>query len=312
MSKVPKIVNPKECEEYGAIISALPDITFVLTESGVYSGIYGGECSDLYHDGSSLKGMTLFDILPKDKAQWFLDKINETLEANKMMVFEYSLGEGDVKNIDNDSGPSGVIRFEGHVNPLPSLLNGERAVVWVARNITQRYQMEQQLIYQSEIDDLSQVLNRRKLFENLDNAFYSFQRYQENYCFMLVDIDNFKQINDCFGHQCGDEAIQNLAALCQSKIRKSDVVGRLGGDEFGILLKHTADVSPVAFAERLIEATSNTSMITKPKDARLTISIGLSHFLDTDTCRDQIYQRADKALYDAKGRGKKRVCVKLT
>ncbi len=309
MSRIPKICETRECEEFKAIVSALPDLVFVLTESGLYAGIYGGESTDLYHDGSSLKGLTLFDVLPRDKAQWFLDKIKETLKANKTMVFEYSLEVDDVKNVDNNTGPSGVVRFEGHVNPLSSLRYGERAVVWVARNITKRYKMEQQLIYRSEIDDLSQVLNRRKLFENLKNAFYSFQRYKENYCFLLLDIDNFKQINDSYGHHCGDEVIRNLAKLCQSLIRQSDAVGRLGGDEFGILLKQAEDLSPVAFAERLIEATANTNMICGSQEMRLTISIGLSHFLETDTSNDQVYQRADRALYDAKGRGKKRVSV---
>ncbi len=309
MSKAPTKCETQECEEFKAIVSALPDLVFVLTESGLYAGIYGGESNDLYHDGSTLKGLSLFDVLPKHKAQWFLDKIKETLEANKTMIFEYSLGGDDVETINTSDGPSGIIRFEGHVNPLSSLRDGERAVVWVARNITRRYEMEQQLIYQSEIDDLSQVLNRRKLFECLDDAYYSFQRYKDNYCFLMLDIDNFKQINDSYGHHCGDEAIRNLAKLCQSHIRQSDAVGRLGGDEFGILLKHAEDLCPVAFAERLIEAAANTNMIQEHKDAHLTISIGLSHFLNTDTNKDQVYQRADRALYDAKGRGKKRVSV---
>lgn len=301
-----------ECEEYAAVISALPDMVFVLTESGRYAAVFGGNSSDLYHDATSLKGMTLFDVLSEEKANWFLDKIKQTLDLNSVMVFDYSLCVSDVKNVDQNSGSAGNLWFEGRVSPLKSLRYGERAVVWVARNITERYEIEQRLIYQSEVDDLSQTLNRRKLFERLKEAFYIYKRYHENYCFLLVDIDNFKQINDTYGHHYGDEAIRRLAKLCQSNIRQSDVIGRLGGDEFGIILKHTEEISPVAFAERLIESVSETLVIKKPSKEKMSISIGLSHFLDSDEDMEQIYQRADLALYDAKGRGKKRVSSQLT
>lgn len=300
-----------EYEEYAAVISALPDLVFVLTESGRYAAIFGGDSSDLYHDSSSLKGMTLFDVLPESQANWFLDKIHQTLEADTVMIYEYSLAANDIETVDNDSGPDGLLRFEGRVNPLKSLRYGERAVVWVARNITQRYKAEKQLIYQSEVDDLSQTLNRRKFFENLNDAFYAYKRYNENYCFLMVDIDNFKHINDTFGHCSGDITIRKLAQMCQLRIRKTDVIGRLGGDEFGIILKHTLEVSPVAFAERLIETVSTSLKLDELNDTRVSISIGLSHFLTSDSSMNDIYQRADQALYDAKRRGKNRVCTKL-
>ncbi len=300
-----------ECEEYAAVISALPDMVFVLTESGRYAAIFGGENSDLYHDGSSLKGLTLANVLPEDKANWFKDRIKETLDADCVMVFEYSLSVNDVETVDAKSGPSGEQRFEGRVSPLKSLRYGERAVVWVARNITARHHIEQQLIYQSEVDDLSKTLNRRKFFEHLYDAFYTFKRYHENYCFLMVDIDNFKRINDSYGHSLGDEAIRKVADICKLKIRKTDVIGRLGGDEFGIILKHTAEISPVAFAERLIEAVSNTLLHAELSDTRVSISIGLSHFKDSDEGMEEIYHRADLALYDAKRRGKNRVSAQL-
>ncbi|MFV0449743.1 MAG: diguanylate cyclase [Vibrio sp.] len=300
-----------ECEEYAAVISALPDMVFVLTESGRYAAIFGGENPDLYHEGSALKGLTLANVLPEDKANWFKERIKETLDADCVKVFEYSLSANDIETMDAKSGPAGEQRFEGRVNPLKSLRYGERAVVWVARNITVRHQIEQQLLYQSEVDDLSKTLNRRKFFENLNDAFYAFKRYHENYCFLMVDIDNFKRINDSYGHCLGDEAIRKVADICKLKIRKTDMIGRLGGDEFGIILKHTADIAPVAFAERLIEAVSNTLLHAELSDTRVSISIGLSHFNESDQGMGDIYQRADLALYDAKRRGKNRVSTKL-
>ena len=291
-------MDKSKLEEYEAIISALPDMVFVLTESGRYAAVLGGESSEQYHDGIFLENFNLFDVLPQQKAIWFIERIRETLSANKLMIFEYSLAADDVDNINSDSGPIGELRFEGRVNPLKSLRYGERAVVWVARNITERYKLEQQLIYQAEVDPLSNAFNRRKLFKCLDEAFYNFQRYKENASLLILDIDNFKQINDKFGHQTGDNVIRNIAKLCQSELRHTDVFGRIGGDEFGILYRGTAETS-VTFAKRL-----NKLVLTIPFEVDISVSIGISQFIDSDNSIQQVYQRADLALYQSKRAGK--------
>lgn len=291
-------MEQNKLEEYEAIITSLPDIVFVLTESGRYAAVLGGLGSDLYHDGSSLENLNLIDVLPHQKATWFIERIKETLSMNKLMIFDYSLAAYDVDNINQGSGPSGELRFEGRVSPLKFLRYGERAVVWVARNITERYQLEQQLIYQAEIDPLSNAFNRRKLFKCVDEAFYSFQRYNENISFLLLDIDNFKQINDEFGHQVGDRVILNIAKLCQSEIRQTDVFGRIGGDEFGIIYRGTLAAS-LSFADRL-----NALLASVHSDIEVTVSIGVSQFKESDINIEQIYQRADLALYQSKQAGK--------
>ncbi len=291
-------MEKSKLEEYEAIISALPDMVFVLTESGRYAAVLGGESSEQYHDGTFLESFNLFDVMPEEKATWFIERIRQTLSANKLMIFEYSLAADDVDNIDPDSGPNGELRFEGRVSPLKSLRYGERAVVWVARNISKRYKLEQQLTYQAEIDPLSKAFNRRKLFKCLDDAFYTFQRYKENTSFLLLDIDNFKQINDNYGHQTGDNVIREIAKLCQSELRQTDVFGRIGGDEFGIIHRSTAETS-LAFAKRL-----NKLVLKIPFESDISISIGISQFKDSDDTIDQVYQRADIALYQSKRAGK--------
>ncbi|PWI33867.1 sensor domain-containing diguanylate cyclase [Vibrio albus] len=298
----------KEHEEYAAIISALPDMVFILTESGHYADILGGEDSDFYHDGSPLIGASLFDVLPQDKAEWFLARIRETLEADKLMLFEYSLAVDDVESVDPCSGPAGCLWFEGRVNPLRSLRNGERAVVWVARNITDHYNLLRELRFQSEIDPLSGALNRRKLFEHLKEDLYAYQRYEENYCFLLLDIDDFKQINDTWGHQCGDEAIQYLVSECRSELRYTDVIGRLGGDEFAIIHKYVSQGSPQALAERIMQVVRGISA-KHELDFNLSISIGISVFHESDIDVNGIYRRADLAVYQAKDNGKNGYCM---
>ncbi|MDX1300975.1 diguanylate cyclase [Photobacterium sp.] len=297
------VKTARECDEYAAVIAALPDVVFILTESGRYADIFGGQDSNFYHDGSVLKGVSLFDVLPHDKAVWFLHRIQETLSENKLMVFEYTLAGDDVENINNESGPPGSLWFEGRVNPLKSLHYGERAVVWVARNITERHELEKELKYKSEVDALSGTFNRRKLFEHLSEAFYTFQRYKENFCFLLIDIDDFKRINDTHGHQSGDEALRFIANTCQSEIRHTDIMGRLGGDEFGIIHRNASIASSSALAKRLNGVVARRTK-EKQSGLDLSISIGIGYFKESDYSVDQIYKRADVALYQSKRNGK--------
>lgn len=295
-------------EEFDAIISSLPDKVFVLTESGKYAAIVGGDDSNHYHDGFSLKGLSLFDVLDHDKASWFLNKISETIEQNRLMIFEYSLAAQDIDLLDASLGPSGIQRFEGRVTPLASLRYGERAVVWVARNITNRYEMQQKLIFHSEIDHLSNTYNRRKLFEELNNCFYRYQRYTENCCFILIDIDNFKQINDTLGHINGDKVIEQIADICQRELRQDDLLGRLGGDEFAIIQKQVDKQDCTALAERINKQIQAHNFFDDRKIAAVSVSIGVSEFECIDKSTDDIYSRADIALYKSKHAGKNCCC----
>lgn len=186
----------QENEKLQALISALPDLVFVLTESGLYGDIFGGNDSTLYHEGGQLIGSSLYDVLPKEKADFFLEKIKETLDKNCLQIVEYNLAAFDVDSVDEKSGPSGTIWFEGRVKPLPFLYQNERAVVWVARNITNKYLLEQELRHLSETDGLTGVYNRRKIMERLQQQYWEFLRYGTVSSFLLFDMaDSYTKCN---------------------------------------------------------------------------------------------------------------------
>ncbi|WP_253820838.1 sensor domain-containing diguanylate cyclase [Vibrio sp. 99-70-13A1] len=288
----------EELEDWQAIASALPDLVFVLTDSGRYAEILGGESPEQFHNAVNLKGMSLYDVLPEHKADWFVNRINETLNADKLMIYEYSLSAYDVEGVDAVSGPDGELRFEGRVCPLKTTRYGEKAVVWVARNISERYELEQQLIYQSEFDPLTNALNRRKLFKCLDDSLLSFKRHKINSSFILIDIDNFKAVNDNLGHQAGDKVICDLVALCQSELKESDLFGRIGGDEFGIIYRGTHNAA-LKFSNYLREL-----VVSMTSEQHISMSVGISQFQLDDETIDQVYQRSDIALYKSKRAGK--------
>ena len=121
--------------QYQSICNSLPDPTFILTESGRYVAILGGKDKRYYHDGSSLLGKRVSDVLTANKAQWFVQKIQDAIASQKMLVVEYELSASDVLGLTAD-GPVEPIWFEGRISALEQPYCDEKAVVWVASNIT--------------------------------------------------------------------------------------------------------------------------------------------------------------------------------
>lgn len=297
-----------EIEQMRAVIDALPDPVFILTESGRYAGIVGGRDSRYYHDGSALVGKTLFDVLPQEKADWFLNQISLAINENCLQTVEYGLGGEDVDGLDTDSGPAGTLWFEGRIQPLTSTYEGERAVVWVARNITHRYDLEIQLRRLSELDELTGIYNRRKFLSELKLRFNELKRYKTTTSILMIDIDHFKNINDRFGHLTGDDVIRDVVNTCQKQLRDTDHLARFGGEEFVCLMPHTSIDEAEKFANRLRESVMN-QVILPDNETNLTISIGVSQLYETDHNEEDAIRRADNALYIAKDKGRNQVVV---
>lgn len=296
-----------EIEQMLAVIDALPDPVFILTESGRYAGIVGGKDTRFYHDGSGLVGHTLHEVLPKDKADWFLKRIRHALDEQGLQTVEYALGGEEVDGLDTEQGPAGMLWFEGRIQPLSSLYEGERAVVWVARNITQRYQLESRLRDLSEHDELTGIDNRRKLISELKNRFNEYQRYEISTSLLMIDIDHFKMINDEFGHLVGDDILIQVAKVSKLQLRDSDHLARFGGEEFAAILPQASLADAELVAERL--RTCIPQLVKHPagNKANVTVSIGISQLEKDDENEDSIIRRADEALYRAKRAG--RDCV---
>jgi diguanylate cyclase (GGDEF)-like protein len=293
-------------QELSAIVSALPDPVFVLTRSGRYAALLGGTDSRYYHDGSSLVGRSLFDVLEADKARWFCEQIAIALDQRQLHVVEYSLGGPDVEGLKND-GPSGQIWFEGRVQALDLPFDGEEAVLWVASNITARHALAQQLRQLSETDELSGLANRRRLMRALAERFDEHARYGTPCAVLSFDIDHFKAINDLHGHAAGDRAIARAAAVCQAALRSNDLAARLGGDEFVVLMPHTELATAEHTARRLASDISQALLDLRAGEHPITISAGVSVLRAGDSSIDAVLKRADQALYRAKSAGRNRV-----
>lgn len=293
-------------DQIAALLSALPDPAFILTRSGRYAAIFGGTDSRYYHDGSSLIGKSLHDVLNPDKAAWFSGQIATALAADGLHVVEYHLHRSDIKGMDSE-GPAETIWFEGRVQALGYPVQGEDAVLWVASNITASKKLEALLRMQSETDELTDLPNRRKLMAALTEHYELYARYKTPASVLIFDIDNFKGINDQYGHLAGDKAISATAEVCRRELRATDFPARLGGDEFVILMPHTDRTHAAPIAERLRQRIAEHLKGLGTLGDGATISGGLSELRPGDTSYEDVLKRADDALYRAKRDGRDRI-----
>jgi diguanylate cyclase (GGDEF)-like protein len=136
-------------------------------------------------------------------------------------------------------------------------------------------------------------------------------RYGATYSLLMVDIDHFKRVNDTYGHQVGDQAIQAMADACKALMRPTDIVARYGGEEFIITLTHTELEGALKVAERLRLAVADIVVPTEQGGLTFTISVGVSSYAKPSRL-EQIIAAADHALYAAKAGGRNRVCSQET
>jgi diguanylate cyclase (GGDEF)-like protein len=158
-------------------------------------------------------------------------------------------------------------------------------------------------------DDLTQIFNRRHFFELARRELERSRRNGNSLSVILFDFDDFKKINDNYGHLVGDFVLKELCCACQNTIRPYDMIARFGGEEFIILLPDTAETSARALADRLCRFIAKQSVSYNGSTIQMTISVGLTSFRAQIDSLDDFLSRADDALYRAKRTGKNKVVV---
>lgn len=156
-------------------------------------------------------------------------------------------------------------------------------------------------------DELTGLNNRRAFFERAEEIFALARRHQLPLCALLIDIDHFKRVNDTYGHAAGDQVLKAVAETLKSSLRESDLYGRLGGEEFAVLLPGTDSASAHLIAEKLRHAVQSMGVLNDRLVLRVTISIGLTE--DDLHCPDlrSLLAIADAAMYQAKSKGRNQV-----
>jgi diguanylate cyclase (GGDEF)-like protein/PAS domain S-box-containing protein len=180
----------------------------------------------------------------------------------------------------------------------------------VVQDITEQKELQWKLERQARTDPLTGCANRRHFLELAEHELARARRYTEEVSVLMLDLDHFKEINDQHGHQAGDLVLQRLVQICQATLRAEDAVGRMGGEEFAILLPESGLTKAQEVAERLCRAVATAEVSKEGKvPLRFTTSIGVATLAREDANIGVVLGRADKALYEAKNTGRNRVVV---
>lgn len=208
------------------------------------------------------------------------------------------------------------------------MLRRDGAVIWVEINahacaevrgpamviegmlsdITERKRMLEELRYLATTDGLTGLYNRRHFLELCGRELLRSRRYRSEIGLLMLDADHFKEINDTHGHNIGDEALRLIARLCRAQLREVDITGRLGGEEFAVLLPQAGLREVYGAAERLRKAIEQTALpLGSGQMLRLTVSIGVCAFAAQNVTIEHLLKAADDALYTAKRNGRNQV-----
>lgn len=207
----------------------------------------------------------------------------------------------------------GVLWVEG--SATPERLE-EGSVMWhgYIADVSERKRLQQELEASearfrrlATVDMLTGAPNRRQFMQCLDAELTRVRRHGVDACLVMFDADHFKRINDTFGHAAGDEVLKAVVSTGREALRAPDVLGRLGGEEFAILLPDTSLEGAVTLAERFRQAVAGLQVEADDPPIRLTVSLGVAALRANDSS-DSVMERADKALYVAKTAGRDRVC----
>ena len=156
-------------------------------------------------------------------------------------------------------------------------------------------------------DGLTGLYNRKKLDDILADQFARFRRNHRPFAVLMLDLDNFKSINDNYGHVAGDEVLANVAAILKQSVRTVDYVARYGGEEFVVVLVETALDAALDIAERIRAEVKIPRFSASNKLISVTVSLGVTHSRESDDDPEEVLARADHALYEAKRAGRNQV-----
>ena len=191
---------------------------------------------------------------------------------------------------------------EEMIDNVTDISDTDRLVAEIGRLRAQIAELEakvEQLDLLAHQDPLCSLPNRRGFMRELERLIDRAKRYEEHGAMLFVDLDGLKMINDTFGHKAGDEALIQVSQLLVGGLRRSDVVARIGGDEFAILLSHTDEVNAHETAGRLVDKIADCDFMHEGEALPLSVAIGVATICGDDEAK-KIMARADEEMYRRK------------
>ncbi|MCG8613616.1 MAG: diguanylate cyclase [Pseudomonadales bacterium] len=267
---------------------------------------------------TQVKDKNLFTLFPSIDEDWFKRKAETVflLKNRSFIAWEQKPYLMRFKNYRPITGTEAFMYQNVTISPLASADGQVGHICIIIYDVTDiasnRKALESanaELARLSRTDRLTQLFNRGFWEECLVKEFNRFQRYQHTCSLIMFDIDHFKRVNDTYGHQAGDEVIKTVSEVLRSCLRKTDIAGRYGGEEFGVILVDTDTEGAQIFAERLRAAIEALTVRYETTTIRFTISLGVSALELGIPNYKAWLERADQALYKSKHLGRNKTTL---
>ena len=253
---------------------------------------------------------------------WAFDRYLATpLKELVSQVDDIQMNQNISKRINlPDLDDNEISQLQDHMNIMLSAMESDRQKLledeqskrnWLETAVEKRTEelqlLNQKFKYQATRDSLTGILNRGSFFETAQQLLDLSKRQNSTATFVLMDLDKFKLINDTYGHSTGDKVLVHFTQTIQTLLRKSDLIGRLGGEEFAIFLPDTEIDAAFQLADKIRETVSNSTIELDGLTVAYTVSLGIDSSMQTDHKIDELFKRADLKLYGAKDKGRNRV-----
>lgn len=283
-------------QNFRRLFENMQDVYYRTDAQGVVQHVGPGVRRVLGYEPHEIEGRTAESYYPQSTDR----------DAFKAAIMEH----GEVSDF-----PGQMVRRDGTVidisissHALYDHAGNFAGVEGIYRDVTQRKNLERELKRLATTDVLTGMANRRAFLESAESAYAHSRNHGEPLTLLMLDLDHFKSINDRFGHLEGDRALASFAQAVKNQLRASDTVGRLGGEEFGVLLPLTSMEEGQEVAQRILHAVRALQLHDESGNAYgITTSLGLSTFRASDRSLRDMLDRADQALYLAKHQGRNQI-----
>lgn len=294
MLRAANIQLDQYARHFEAIVKASDDAILSKTLDGIITSWNPAAERIFGYSANEMIGQTLARLLPANRSEEEHHILAKIAQGEKIEHFRTVRRHKTGARIDISVTVSPIFSDDGEIVGISK----------IARDITEEVKSERKIWQQANFDQLTKLPNRRLLNDRLNHEIIKSIRENANIAIFFIDLDNFKEVNDLYGHDNGDELLIQVGVRLGQCIRKSDTLSRLGGDEFVIILTDARDLNKVnAIANALVESLQSPFYIAN-KQLYVTCSLGVSIFPEHGHTADDLLKHADQAMYESKKYGK--------
>ncbi|MBL1319769.1 MAG: EAL domain-containing protein [Methylophaga sp.] len=255
------------------------------------------------HFSEEITGYASTEIVHSSFERFFpIEQWSETKNIlTRLQTTDQTISQQESELINRSTGTAHIISW------LYSSLNhltDDSVILAVGLDITEKKRSDEHIIWLAEHDVLTELYNRRKFNATFEQLLNNAKRFDQQGALLFLDLDQFKDINDRYGHKAGDQVLKHVAETLLSLARTTDSVARLGGDEFAIILPQTDQDGAINFAQKIIEQLAKINTSSNSSRYKVTTSIGIVQFPLEDQTIEELISNADIAMYQAKAKGK--------